>query len=475
MVIIIPLLFNPLGCFAFEVDKIFLFRFGVGVLLILWLLSKKRIQDVFMNIWDRMLLLRLVDIDFLLVGLLFAYGIATVFSIAPEDSFWGLPDRNWGMITIISFFILYWLCSGVFRHKSDVEKLIKAIAVTSVLICLYAIMQKMGLDLFGLGQGETLPSARQVVRVSSTLGHPNYLGAWLAMTLPWLFGGLFLIKKITIRLFISVAILLNLAALYCTFNRGGWLAAICGLLSFVILILLFRGCATWLSSRAFRINIVGLFCAILVIVSFFFGVWGFGGDLRAKEFDIDGGSIYIRLQDYKFAWQKIKERPLFGWGAETFGYLSANREYTNKELAINDQLADRAHNFFLDILVNLGIVGLFFWCAVFLRIFYLAWYTLKNSSDFLKKIIMIFAASSLVAYCIEVQFHFDTVATSLFVFINFCLINSFAANQEATGTVTEAVARPRQMSSVLWIFVLAIFLLNVYINIGAIVWNFTCA
>ncbi|PJA45968.1 hypothetical protein CO174_01220, partial [Candidatus Uhrbacteria bacterium CG_4_9_14_3_um_filter_50_9] len=79
-----------------------------------------------------------------------------------------------------------------------------------------------------------------------------------------------------------------------------------------------------------------------------------------------GHSTGSRFVLWEMAWKGIQERPLLGWGLENFQYVSL--EYFNPclgtEACGNGMWIDRAHNKFLDLLIDSGLIGLFAFLAI---------------------------------------------------------------------------------------------------------------
>ena len=63
--------------------------------------------------------------------------------------------------------------------------------------------------------------------------------------------------------------------------------------------------------------------------------------------------------------------------------------------------------------------------AIFVQIFRRAKRGFFSEPDDSRRIVVLAAASALVAYLAQVQFHFDTIVTSFFIFICFALISDF--------------------------------------------------
>ena len=357
MAFAIPIVFNPFSFFRFEMDKIFLFRLIVSLMLAAWLIRQGGFKKLWAWCWKRTSEMNLPGVETLQLALIAVYGLATVFSIAPAESFWGLIDRGFGFVTVVSLIIFYWLIRGVFVDKKRVSALMMVIVGTGFIVGIYAILQKVGLEFVPGVNSETLSYDRSVVRPIATIGNPNYLGAYLAMILPFSLLLFDWLKQSWKKGLVLIAIIVQLAALYFTLSRAGWLGAFAGLLFFLIFYIY------KLPHKRGTIAVAAV--ALLSIALFFSGLFGLGGDKRTQDLTFEGGSMYIRLQDFKYAAVKILERPILGFGPETYMFLAMNRVYSEKELAIDDRLSDRVHNLFLDTLINVGIIGLIILITIF--------------------------------------------------------------------------------------------------------------
>lgn len=463
MAFAIPLFFNPAAFYRYELDKIFIFRLIVGLMLALWLISKLRLAHVWSWLIDKAARLSLFDVEVWQLMFIAIYGLATIFSISPMESFWGMADREFGFVTVVSFILFFWLGVGAFQRVTQVKTLATTIISAGFLVSVYAVCQKFGWEFIPGVHSETLSHSRDVLRPISTLGNPNYLSAYLAMILPFTLFVYTVAKRYWTQAFVLLVVLAELAALYFTLSRGGWLAAAAG----VIVFLFFYAIKIQVKVRVVIVSVV-----ILVFIgSFFTGILGLGGDKRTQDLTFEGGSMYVRLQDYKFALRKIMERPILGYGPETYAYLSMSRVYTEKEMMIDNRLSDRAHNIFLDTLVNVGLLGFAAWIFIFGKTFFRAGKKVFCHAEESTRLVQITAASSLAAYLTEVQFHFDTVVTSFFVLINFCLIYA-NLSQDYSGKDIDFTGK--KVTVPIWILTGAIMGIILYLNLGAFIWNATC-
>jgi len=110
-----------------------------------------------------------------LLAILGAQLMATIFSINPRASF-SVEENSQGLVTALADAVL---CMGVavfLRRAVQVNRLISAITAASIPAAIYALVQRAGFDPIAFDGSEA--------RVFSTLGHPIYLAAYLAMAMP---------------------------------------------------------------------------------------------------------------------------------------------------------------------------------------------------------------------------------------------------------------------------------------------------
>ncbi len=109
-------------------------------------------------------------------------------------------------------------------------------------------------------------------------------------------------------------------------------------------------------------------------------------------------------------------RPLFGWGQENFNYIF-NADY-NPAMYAQEQWFDRAHNVFLDWLVDSGIVGLMAYLALYVLFLVAVW---KSSLGILEKSVL---TGLLAGYFVHNVFVFDNLASYVLFFAALGFANS---------------------------------------------------
>ena len=473
MTFVIPLLINPWGMERYEVDKIAIFCFLVDILVVIRLWQ----YGSFGNLWLKIRQVKLFSLEVLFGLLLVSYSISTLFSISVEDSLWGLIDRRFGLYTILHF-VLFFLVIKSIKFKPVQVRLIAWIFVlNSFLISVYAILQKVGIEFLTNVRYVTLFQDLSIIRPMSSLGHPNYLGAFLVMSSAFIFYLLISKTNLWQKLLLYLVVLINTATLYLTLNRGGWLGSLVGILVFLVLYTLIdpkRKIKHKLVSYYFK-KISLAFIVIIVFYSFFAGWWGMGGDIRSSEDLQQGSSMYVRMLEYKYSWQLIKENPIIGYGPETYIHQSVLRPRTENEKVIDDRYSDRVHNLWLDTWYSLGIIGLLILIAIYVKLAQMIWHILRKAR-FEDKKIAVMVTSSIVGYLVLVQLHFDTLITSFVLMILFSLI--YDRDNANVPIICQSGELRIQQNSYLSVPVITIctiiILLGAYLNFSAIYLNTIC-
>jgi tetratricopeptide (TPR) repeat protein len=181
-VVSVPLYFNIYTARTFEPDKITLLRSIVAVMILAWLIMV--VEQGFgptshpgMSVasrFRRWLKQPLVLPTLLLV---LVYLVSTVFSLSPNVSVWGSYQRLQGTYSALSYIVIFALMASYLRSRSQVDRLVTTIIITSVPVSLYGVVQRYGLD--------PLPWAGNVTtRVASNMGNPIFVASYLIMIVP---------------------------------------------------------------------------------------------------------------------------------------------------------------------------------------------------------------------------------------------------------------------------------------------------
>jgi O-antigen ligase/tetratricopeptide (TPR) repeat protein len=290
----------------------------------------------------------------LIVGLavcVISASLSAAFGISPLTAVRGAEGSSSGLLTIASLFVLFFATDRLVRTEREERQLLSAIPVAVVGVGVYALVQFAGLDPFRWTRTASLDGR---LRPFSTLGHPNYMAAWLAVAAPIVALALYRAVrwgKWVRAVMLSTALGLACAAVVVSLSRGGWIAAAAGVGVFVALVPRPR------MNRSLQKRRLVL-AAFLITVVAGLGVFspGMRDAVRARAERI--GDVGARKELWAASVRILRRFPLLGSGPDTFA-LAFQKERTREFRRIEcDRTPTQAHNDILQLLATHGSIGL---------------------------------------------------------------------------------------------------------------------
>ncbi|MDW8270444.1 MAG: hypothetical protein RMN24_14890, partial [Anaerolineae bacterium] len=179
-----------------------------------------------------------------------AHLVATALSPDPRLSLWGSADSLHGAITTVCGVAFFLLLTDALRQGDRLDRMVTALLLGSVPVAVYGLVQYIGLD--------PLPwMTDSVSPVLSTMGRSNFLGAYLAMVVPFTLFRLVERHDAQSRLRYGFVLALQMGCLWLTLARAAWLALVAGCLCFLGL-LAWRQRSRSLALWAMAVLVVGL-------------------------------------------------------------------------------------------------------------------------------------------------------------------------------------------------------------------------
>jgi len=322
-----------------------------------------------------------------MVGLVVAFLISTLMSPLPLVSFFGVYEEFSGTNSydFISFFIVFLAFALKFRNPSYLKLLLTVLCIGGILVALYGLAQQVGWD--GLG-GRQHISEGLYSRSPSSFGNSLNFSAFLVLTIiATLSIGLIRSQDHFFSLLVTVALGIQVAALWLGGARGPYIGAVTGLMVLV----LFAGLAYGWRSILRMLFILGLAVLVAFLITSFASRQGLGGiDSVSKVtsipdqigsiagftdvVDVEGvvnsqGGLYTRSRIWATAIKlmydpdvpqkepvvKTELRRLYGLGPDMFVHSYPIGVSPIGFLEIQPSV----HNIFLHILVTTGILALF--------------------------------------------------------------------------------------------------------------------
>lgn len=367
--------------------------------------------------------------------------ISTLFSIDQHTSFYGYYGRfNGGLLSTCTYIFLYYaFVSNCDKNiKGTIRTIFSISILSSILVVLWGLPGKFNHDLscllFTSKFDNTCWTAqfRPSERMFSTLGQPNWLGSYLAITF---FIGSFIYftsqsKRIKILGFLGV--LFSYAGVLLSRSRSSMGSLVPGVviigLYFAILFILKNHWFISLRKKTALFVLGGLIAITFIVqtgipkidsfLTFSFLKKATSPPITTqtpvvprsdKSLVFVGGvtdSLDIRKIVWEGAWELGRQYPLFGTGVETFGFAYYSvRPQAHNLTSEWDYLYNKAHNEFLNLLATTG------WFGLSSYIFLLIWMAVT----IIKKLLEHKSNQSYVLYYL----------TLIGIFVSICITNFF--------------------------------------------------
>ena len=391
-----PILIAPGLSFYFDVvPKAVVLLTGVSLLL---LIGATTLIPVLRFTTSRLGLALTLAFHVLIVSTIASTWLASDRAAAWNGSNW----RKFGALEQIATLIAALLICAACAESEGIRKtVLRCVCVAGVISGTYCIFQYCHLDpilptsAYQAGEG-----VFRIVRPPGTLGHSDYLGAWL----PWsLFISVYLMTKSrnrTGKSLSSLAVLIVATSLVLTGSRGALLGLFAGILCYCLL-------------KRIRIRDASLVLAAAAMILVLFTMSPAGAQLRARAHWIGddplGGARPLLWRDsLSMAWN----RPWQGYGPDLFATEFPRYQSLELVRAFPNFYHESPHNVLLDMLTGSGLIGLF----AFILVFGVAVRagSARHSQD---ADLSVALTSAIVAVFVAQQFAVFTIATALYFYL----------------------------------------------------------
>ncbi len=351
VVVALPVAFDPGTAERFGLAKLTVLMVGALVLAMLWIvdaITNTKLPDLRTGLhWP-------------ILAMVVVGTLATILSVSPRLSLVGAYQSYDGLLALVSFAVVALVAAESWR-ASDLRRILTTFVLAAGgLVVLYGLIQTADLELgthwdwihfvnAGASFGPTST-------VWSTFGNPNHLAGFIACLLP--IGVIVVIsdRSLIVRAITGGVLLGGLVCLVETSSLGGLGASVGALvLTGVLLIPELKGrrrLALWCGA------------GVAVAVALAFVIVGAQGTISHKldaitKWSSGTSTAAQRVQYWHSAVDMAKDRPLLGWGPDTFGYLAPKYQTQKFVDAFGpDQVINGAHNTFLQTLATKGVLGL---------------------------------------------------------------------------------------------------------------------
>lgn len=291
--------------------------------------------------------------------------IASLTSVHVPTAFLGKYKRFDGWVSYVNYALLMFLALQYSERASRVRALAVTFTASMGIAALYGVAQSLGIDLIDWGQ---IPF--EAKRAFSTFGNPDMFGGALAFSAPIALGLTLSTKRTFDRVLYWIIFLLMMWAVVVSFVRGAWIGVFIGLALLVAAVIVQRGRLQSIDYGFIGATLAAVAAVIVRSLSVDHEVMNFGRRF-ASLLDTKTGSGLTRTQIWQAAIDGIKDRPLFGFGPDTFRLQFPKYKPVEYVAAAGYRsVADNAHNYPLQMATGVGIpgavalYGIFAWVAI---------------------------------------------------------------------------------------------------------------
>ncbi len=297
-----------------------------------------------------------------LVALTLWWIFNTKHAIHLQTALEGQYGRYNGLYANLVWLILFVLVAQIPVTLNRTKKILNAVYIASVPVCLYAFFQYWGFDPI---------YEKNFSRPISSIGNAVTLGGILLLVVPFALTDFLKTETANkkIQLFILLSFLLWAALL--TGSRGPWL----GIVVAITIVLVanqthFTGIRRW--ANRYTITLFFLSCvAVVAVVN-----WS----LLLERLSL-GSGFRMRLIYFSAAWEMIKDHPVFGSGFESFRLVYPGyRPMVDASYGMNS-MPTMVHNDFLQIATDNGLPAFFLFLALVLISLLVIIKAAKDKSD----------------------------------------------------------------------------------------------
>ncbi len=376
------------------------------------------------------------------IGFLIVAGISNMLSVNPWRSFWSNYERMEGYSLMLHLGALFVIASSVVRKREWVwvGGLSLVVSVVVGISSLGDVTKAVAQAVANGYSGSVLETVRATARISGPLGNSSYLGVYALIHAFFALLAVLMIfrgnreyelltpgthkpaQRLSSNGWIAIVACLcvfvfNLYILYKTGTRGAFAGLVGGSL-------ITTGYLAWKErSKALRFTALGVFLATIITIGLL-GMFKNSELIQSKPqlaryaslISLDVENVFKTFgEDRKMIWgmalQGVKEKPLFGWGQDNFGYVFA--KYYDPGMYAREHWFDRSHNVFLDWLIAAGALGLIGYLSLFVIA---AWFLFSKKTQITVVERSVFLGV-LVAYFIHNLFVFDNLSSYVVFFM----------------------------------------------------------
>jgi O-antigen ligase len=303
--------------------------------------------------------IRRTPVDWLILAFLGWVALSAIFSIHLPTALFGKYRRFEGWFSFLTYAVIYFLVLQLADKPKRIHRLAQTIFFSGLLVAAYGILQALGGDILQWGQ---LPF--EANRSFSTYGNPDLLAGFLMFGTMVSLGLAISESNLVWRGVYWLGFLMNSMVVVTAFARSAWVASVPAIAIFVLLAV--RQKAPWKFEDWVFSVVAGSGVAAFIVrsLSSETAVMNFAKRV-VSIFEFDQGSAKTRFQIWEAAWNAVMDRPIFGFGPDTFRLIFPRYkpvEYVKDAGYLS--VADNVHNYPLQLSAGIGIPGMLMFYSI---------------------------------------------------------------------------------------------------------------
>jgi len=369
-------------------------------------------------------------------------------------------------IIFISYFLIYFIILNNIGNRKEFDSFIILFFITSFLVSIYNLFHYYGF----------ISYLKEFGPVISTIGQKNWTSNYLALIFPIMFSYFLLEKSKRKKIFYFVALSIVYATLMICQSRGIWISISLTSIFAIYIIFKFNLIKTFKENQKWLTLLIFIFIIITIIYSTDNPLNK--GAITVTErvmstFDEKDPSINTRFLIWKNDLQMIRDRPFLGGGLGSFrlNYLNYQAKYLqdNPSYIKYWAHAGEAHNEYLQIGAEMGLIGLGIFLSIIFIFYNLILKYLKKESRDNEKIIVFGLLMGITCFLIHSLFsfplHVPALGSAFFIIVGLTIVylkdfrfSKFGNSKKGNKNVIK-----RQSSRLTILFTILILLVTIFV------------
>ena len=338
-------------------------------------------------------------------------------------------------IIFFSYILIFFLITNNIDGKAAFHSFLHLFFILSSLVSIYTIIQYYGVD----------PYLSDLNSLTSTIGQKNWISNYLSMIFPVAFFYFLLEKEKKSKLIFYLLLTIYYTNLMICQSRGIWISIILTAIFAIYIIFKYNLLKSFQKNQKWLVLLLLTFLVITIIYSTDnpLNKSAITVPERAiSTFDEKDPSINTRFLIWKTTLEMIGDRPVFGSGIGTFkmNYLNYQAEFlgNNPYYIKYSGKAGEAHNEYLQMWAELGIIGLGIFIGIILMFYSLVIDYLKKVNNDKDKIIVFGLGLGITCFLIHCLFtfplHVPALGVTFFTIVGLTVIYTRKINLPKTGS-----------------------------------------